>query len=422
MKKFLLISIIIGIYYYLLVFLLLAEPISFAIEPVYLVPASYVSEFLHSSLRYFRISLVLIGLGMFFYSIYLLVGIIQKRLQNWWKTFYFTLITTVSLAYAFLHIVDFNVRYSYYHTYINYPIISVFLFSTILLFPLKEFKHLIISYIIYIISYITLIEVFSKGLLLYGYCSIAIYFAPIYILLLYLLTFQFITRRRIYLYLILFPLLIPLIIQSKTRFKRRNIPQKTVEYTMIVPTDDFYEVKKFKRPFTFYFSYPTILEPDSQYYNKKDLYGISLFPFSYFRLNLNEKRINLVKKMLNDKKIYIAKFLREMIDEKIIHRWERGNERGVVKGKIEGDIPERIGILMEKDNIRFRWNTTFILLNIKDAVSPDSEGFFEFRYVPEGRYKLLFLYKRKVPHYNIKIPLINSRNDTIDLGMIRIEK
>lgn len=407
MKKIFIVSIILGFFYYILFSFIWAMPIEVAIEPAYMVPSSFISGFLLNSPKYINVILIIIGFGLFIYSIYLFVEIIQKKTMNWWKTFYFTLITTIALGYALAQ-VSFRGFIP-----INYPIISVLIISTMLVFPIKKFKYLIIPYLIYIASYLILIEIFGNGLMIY--IGIAMYLSPIFVIILYLLTFQFIVGEKIYLYLALLLIFIPLRIKAKDHYKIYHNQQKTIEYTMIVPVDDFYQIKKFNKPLLF--NYYSILEPDSvNYYYRR--YGVGI-PYSYFKLNLNEKRIEIIEELLANKRIFIGKRRREKIQEKILKRWKERSERGIIQGKVEGDMPDRVGLLQKNWDIKFRWNISF-MINIKDAVSPDEMGNFIFRYVPEGKYSLVFLYKRKVPHYKIEVPTFILKNDSIDLGIIKV--
>ena len=410
MKKIFIISIILGLFYYILFSFIWAMPIETAIEPVYMVPSSYISGFLKSSPKYINITLFVIGFGLFFYSIYLFVGIVQKKTRNMWKSFYLTLIFTIALGYA---LVQPLFRGS---ILINYPIISVLIISTMLVFPIKRFKYLIVPYLTYIVSYLVLIEIFGNGLVLH--IGIAMYLSPLFVIVLYLLTFQSIAGEKIYPYLALLLIFIPLKIKAKDRYKIYNNQQKTTGYTILVPVDDFYQIKKFDKPLSF--SYYSILEPDSVNYYYR-MYGVGA-PYIYYNLNLNEKRIKIIEELLANKRVYIGKRQREKIQEKILKRWNEKKEIGVIQGKIDGDIPDRVGLLQKDLNVKFRWNSTFTGANVKDAVSPDERGNFIFRYVPEGKYSLVFLYKRKVPHYKIKVPIFISKNDSIDLGVIRIEK
>jgi len=409
-KKIFIISIILGLFYYILFSFIWAMPIEVAIEPVYMVPSSFISGFLLNSPKYINIILIVIGFGLFVYSIYLFVGIIQKKTMNWWKTFYFTLITTIALGYALAQ-VSFRGFIP-----INYPIISVLIISTMLVFPIKKFKYLIIPYLIYIASYLILIEIFGNGLMIY--IGIAMYLSPLFVIILYLITFQFIVGEKIYPYLALLLIFIPLRIKAKDNYKIYHNQQKTIEYTIIVPVDDFYQTKKFNKPLSF--SYYSILEPDSiNYYYR--IYGVGS-PYTYYKLNLNEKRIEIIEELLANKRVFIGKRKREKIQEKILERWNEKKEIGLIRGKIDGDMPDRVGLLQKNWNVEFSWNATFTSINIKDAVSPDKRGNFIFRYVPKGKYSLVFLYKRKVPHYKIKIPIFISKNDSIDLGIIKIKE
>ena len=145
-------------------------------------------------------------------------------------------------------------------------------------------------------------------------------------------------------------------------------------------------------------------------------------PYTYYKLNLNEKRIEIIEELLANKRVFIGKRKREKIQEKILERWNEKKEIGVIWGTMDGDMPDRVGLLQKNWNVKFSWNITFTSTNIKDAVSPDERGNFIFRYVPEGKYSLVFLYKRKVPHYKIKVPIFISKNDSIDLGIIKIKE
>jgi len=414
MKKFLVTSIILGCFYSLFIFFAFVIPLDVAIIPKYMVPASYISSLLRNSPRYLSIILVIIGLGFFSFSIYQFAGIIYKRTKNWWKTLYFTLIITLMLLYGLLTIAvifAFGILPP-----INNVIICVFLFSTILLFPVKEFRHLLIPYVIYAISYLLLLETYKNGLL--AYMGITVYLSPLYVLILCLLTYSFIDLRKIYIYLAVLLLFIPLKVKGKSRWMYSK-PEGVQEYTMIVPSQEFYQVKQFKKATLTSFMYVSILEPDSSYY-ESSMYNNVKYPFAYYKLNLNEERVKEIRNLLNNRKIFVGRIWRDKIEKNILERWESKKEKGVVTGKIEGEIPDRIG-LFRHINMKFNWSNGILRANLKDATSVDEKGNFAFRYIPEGTYEVLLLYKRNVPHYSAEIPFVYSKNDTIQLGTIEIK-
>jgi len=417
MKKIVISSIFMSIFFSLFLFSFYANPLESAIIPKWAVLFSVVTSFLNKSSRSFIIILYLLGLFAFSYTIHLVAETIQERIKNWWKTGYFAFIIAVVLLYGFIFSQNF---YFFPITIfkllpINNTILSCLVFSTILLLPLKKWKKHLINYIVFLISYLLILHTYGNALLVNK--NFSLFFSPVYVILLYLLVYHFIINRKLYPYLVIFLLFIPLKIRQRKIYEPFYKEKKTVEYTMIIPSESYYKVEKFERPFTSGFSYRTILELDSMIYYEKNVYKSYSYIFQISRSNLNEERLKLVKEPLNNKKLHVGRRYREKIGE-IIKRWESGKERGIITGKIEEEIPDKIGLLKyTRDG--FTW-TIKDLWYLADAVSPAPDGGFVFRYIPPDKYRLLLFYKKRVSHFRGKISIVESNNDTINLGSIEI--
>jgi len=413
MKKIIISSVFVSIFFSLFLFHFYATPLNFAAIPKWAVPFSAIASFLKNSPKFLIIAIYILGLSVFSYTIYQLVGIIQGEMKNWWKTSYFAFVIAVVFLYGFIFSQNFYffplIRFKILP--INHIILGCFVFSTILLLPLKDWKKYIIPCIIFLISYFLILETYGNALLVKR--NFTLFFAPVYVILLYLLVYNFIKNENLYPYLAILLVFAPVKTKQKNKYRPFYTDKITVAYTMIVPSEDYYKVENFERPFTSGLTYKNILELDSMICFEREQYNSFHF-FLLKRLNLNNERIRMVKEVLNNQNLYVGKRQRERIEE-IIKRWESGKERGVITGKIAGEIPDKIGLSKYK-HMKFSWNS----FNLSDATSPDDDGDFNFRYVPPGKYELLLFYKKRVPNYNVKIPIIESNNDTVNLGKIEI--
>jgi hypothetical protein len=417
MKKIIISSVFMSIFFSLFLFHFYVAPLNFAVIPKWAVPFSAISSFLKNSPKFLIIAIYILGLSIFSYTIYQLVGIIQERMKNWFKTGYFAFVIAVVFLYGFIFSENFYffplIRFKILP--INHIILGCLVFSTILLFTLKDWKKYIITYIIFSISYFLILETYGNALLVNR--NFTLFFAPMYVILLYLLVYNFIKNENLYPYLAIFLVFIPVKIKQKNKYKPFYTDKTTVTYTMIAPSEDYYKVENFERPFTSWFTYLSILELDSTIYYAREELNSYAYLFAIDRYKLNNERIKLAKEPLNNEKLYVGKRYREKIGE-IMNRWESGKEKGIISGKIKGEIPDRVGLL-KHTRMDFTWPGNS-LQNLVDAVSTDPNGVFTFRYIPPGKYELLLFYKKRVPNYKVKIPIIESNNDTVNLGKIEI--
>ncbi len=417
MKKIIISSVFMSIFFSLFLFHFYATPLNFAVIPKWAVPFSAIASFLKNSPKFLIVAIYLLGLSVFSYTIYLLVEIIQGKMKNWWKTSYFAFVIAVVFLYGFIFSQNFYffplIRFKILP--INHIITSCLVFSTILLLPLKDWKKYIINYIIFLISYFLILETYGNALLVNR--NFTLFLAPVYVILLYLLVYNFIKNENLYPYLAVFLVFVPVKIKQKNKYKPFYTDKITVAYTMIAPSKDYYKVENFERPFTSGLAYKSILELDSMIHYQNNEEKSPYYIFSIGNHNLNKKRIKILEELLNNNEFYIGKKYREKIGE-ILKRWESGKERGVISGIIQGEIPDRVGLL-KYTRMNFTWpgNT---LRNLADAISTDPNGNFTFSYIPPGKYELLLFYKKRVANYNLKIPIIESNNDTIKMGKIEI--
>jgi hypothetical protein len=414
MKKLIISSFLTSIFFSLYVFFFYSTTLEFAIIPRWAVPFSAIASFLHKSPGFLIALIYISGLSVFAYTIYLLTEIIQTRTKNWWKTSWFSLVTAIVILYAFIYSLNF---YFYPKVIPTNNLVPGFLvFSTILFFPLKELKKYIVTYIVFLISYFIILECYGNTLLLDK--NIALFFYPAYIILLYLLVYQFLMNKKLERYLIVLLIFIPIKFEQRKEYTSYYTEKKTADYTMIIPSANFYRASTLKRPFTSISSYMTILEPDSIIYAKRALY----IPFDYLSflksLNLNEERIKKVEELFRNKNLYIGKVQKERLEE-ILERWEKGEERGVISVKIKGEIPDRVGLLHYTGKRLNQYKGTLIT-NVADAIEPVSDGVTVFRNVPPGKYELILFYKKLIPRLDVEIPIIESNNDTVDMGTINI--
>jgi hypothetical protein len=290
------------------------------------------------------------------------------------------------------------------------------IFSTIFFSPLRQFKKYIIPYIIFLIAYFVILETYGNLLLLDR--TIALIFYPAYMILLYLLIYHFLMNEKLEYYLTVLVVFVPIKHQQGKKYKTYKVHKKTAEYTMIIPSANYYNSSTLEYPFSPDSPYKIILEIDSIVGFKSVQYDPYYSLFLLKNLNLNKERIKKVKKLIENKNLYIGKIQKQRISD-IIERWETKEETGVIISRVAGGIPDKIGLLKYTGRSSIKHQGTLIT-NLVDATIPRTDGITIFKNVPPGKYELILLYKKKVPNYDVRIPIIESNNDTVNLGKIEI--
>ncbi len=415
MKKLLISFVFISIFFSLYIFFFYASALEFAIIPKWAVPFSAIASFLHRAPRFFIALLYILGLSSFSYTIYLLTEIIHIRTENWLKTAFFTLIIAATIIYAFICSLNFYFYPKMIPT--NNLLMGCLISFTIFLSPLRRFPKYIIPFTIFLIAYFVILETYGNLLLVDK--NVALIFYPAYIILLYLLIYHFIMNENLKYYLIALVVFVPIKYKQREKYMAYNTEKKTVEYTMIIPSANYYNSSNMKHPSLPGSSFKMILELDSIAGFKRAEFN----PYDYLslfeNLSLNSERIEKVKEIIENKDLYIGKIQKQRISD-ILERWKTKEEKGVITLRVTGDIPDRIGIL-KYTGMGLSKHQGTLITNVVDATLPGTDGVTIFRNIPPGKYELLLLYKKKVPNYNVKIPVIESKNDTVNLGRVVIK-
>jgi len=414
MKKIIISFIFVSIFFSLYAFFFYSKVLEFAIIPKWAIPFSAIASFLHKTPGFFIVLLYLFGLLAFSYTIYLFTEIIHNRTESWLKTGYFSFIIAITIIYAFIYSLNFYFYPKMIPT--NNLIMGCLVFSTIFFSPLQRFKKYIIPYIIFLIAYFIILETYGNLLLINR--NAALVFYPAYIILLYLLIYHFLMNEKMKYYLIVLAVFVPIKYQQGKKYKTYQVHKKSVEYTMIIPSANYYNSSTLEHPSELGSPYKIILELDSITSFKSAQYDPYYCLFLLKNLNLNKERIKKVKELIENKDLYIGKIQKRKISD-IMERWKTKKETGIITLVVTGEIPDRIGLLKYSGGELLRHQGTLIT-NVVDATLPGTEGITIFRNVPPGKYELILLYKKKVPNYNVKIPIIESNNDTVNLGKIEI--
>ena len=415
MKKLLLSFVFISIFFSLYVFFFYSNALEFAIIPKWAIPFSAIASFLHKAPGFFVVLLYFLGILSFSYTIYIFTEIIHIRTENWLKTVFFTVIIAVTIIYAFIYSLNFYFYPKMIPT--NNLLMGCLISFTIFLSPLRRFPKYIIPYIIFLIAYFVILETYGNLLLIDK--NIALIFYPAYIILLYLLIYHFIMNENLKYYLIALAVFVPIKYQQNEKYNTYKVHKKTAEYTMIIPSANYYNSSNMKQPSLSGSSFRMILELDSIAGFK----GAEFNPYDYLslfeNLSLNSERIEKVKEIIENKDLYIGKIQKQRISD-IIERWKTKEETGVITLRVTGDMPDRIGIL-KYTGMGLSKHQGTLITNVVDATLPGTDGVTIFRNIPPGKYELILLYKKKVPNYDVKIPIIESNNDTVNLGRIEIK-
>lgn len=415
MKKLLISFVFISIFFSLYIFFFYASALEFAIIPKWAVPFSVIASFLHKAPKFLVAFLYFLGLSAFSYTIYLFTGIIHNRTESWLKTAFFTLIIAATIIYAFIYSLNFYFYPKMIPT--NNLLMGCLISFTIFLSPLRRFPKYIIPFTIFLIAYFVILETYGNLLLIDK--NVALIFCPAYIILLYLLTYHFIINENLKYYLIALIVFVPIKYQQKEKYSTYKVHKKTAEYTIIIPSANYYNSSNMKHPSLPGSSFKMILELDSIAGFK----GAECNPYDYLslfeNLSLNSERIEKVKEVIENKDLYIGKIQKQRISD-ILERWKTKEEKGVITLRVTGDIPDRIGIL-KYTGMGLSKHQGTLITNVVDATLPGTDGVTIFRNIPPGKYELLLLYKKKVPNYNVKIPVIESKNDTVNLGRVLIK-
>jgi hypothetical protein len=219
-------------------------------------------------------------------------------------------------------------------------------------------------------------------------------------------------------YLIALAIFVPIKYQQGKEYSTYKVHKKTTEYTMIIPSANYYNSNTTEKLSESGSSFKMILELDSIAGFK----GAAFNPYDYMslfeNLSLNSERIEKVKEIIKNKDLYIGKIQKQRMSD-ILERWKTKEETGVITLRATGDIPDRIGILKCIGKGLSEHQGTLIT-NVVDATLPGTDGVTIFRNIPPGKYELILLYTKKVPNYDVKIPIIESNNDTVNLGNIKI--
>jgi hypothetical protein len=414
MKKLFYSFLLTTIFFSLYVFFFYSNTLEFAIIPKWAIPFPAIASFLRKAPTFFITLLYLFGILSFSYVLYLFTGIIHNRTENWLKTGYFSFVIAITIIYAFIYSLNFYFYPKMIPT--NNLIIGCLIFSTIFFSPLQRFKKYVIPYIIFLIAYFVILETYGNLLLLDR--NAALVFYPAYMILLHLLIYHFLMNEKLEYYLIVLVAFVPIKHQQGKKYKTHKAHKKTAEYTMIIPSANYYNSSNLKYPSSPNSPYKVILELDSIAGFKNAQYDPHYYLFLLKNLNLNKERINKVKKLIENKDLYIGKIQKQRIND-IMERWKTKKETGIITLVLTGEIPDRIGLLKYSGGGLLKHQGTLIT-NVVDATLPGTDGITIFRNVPPGKYELILLYKKKVPNYTVKIPIIESNNDTVNLGKIEI--
>jgi len=414
MKKLFISFIFISIFFSLYVFFFYSNTLEFAIIPKWAIPFPAIASFLRKAPTFFITLLYLFGILSFSYVLYLFTGIIHNRTENWLKTGYFSFVIAITIIYAFIYSLNFYFYPKMIPT--NNLIIGCLIFSTIFFSPLRRFKKYVIPYIIFLIAYFVILETYGNLLLLDR--NAALVFYPAYIILLYILIYHFLMNEKLQYYLIVLVVFVPIKYRQRGKIMSYHAHKKTVEYTMIIPSANYYNSSTLEHPSISGSSYKIILELDSI----TGFTGAQYNPYDYLfllaNLNLNKERIKKVEELIENKDLYIGKIQKQRIGN-IMERWKTKKETGIITLVVTGEIPDRIGLLKYTGKGLLKHQGTLIT-NVVDATLPGTDGVTIFRNVPPGKYELILLYKKKVPNYNVRIPIIESNNNTVNLGRITI--
>lgn len=417
MKKIVISSFFLSIFLSLYIFFFYSSVLELAIIPKWAVPFSAIASFLQKLPGFLIALLYISGTCVFIYTIYLLTEIIQDRTKDWLKTSWGSFVTAVAILYAFIYSLNFYFYPKEIPT--NNVALGCFILSTILLFPLKDFKKYIINYIIFLISYFVILETYGNTLLVYK--NLALFFYPAYIILLCILVYRFLKNERLEVYLISLLVFMPLKFVQTKKYMAYDTEKKTTDYTTIIPSANFYKASTFKRPFHFSSSHIKIPELDPIFYFSE----AQDRPFDYLSFlqssNLNKERINQVKELLYNKNLYVGKVQKKRLKE-ILKRWEKGEERGVISVRIKGEIPDRVGLLRYTGKRLLDQYNGMLITNVVDALEPVRNGVTTFSNVPPGKYELIFFYQKLIPDLEVEIPIIESNNDTVNMGTIEIRE